>query len=464
MSAPSASTTSAPAIEAAPPRAAERAGAFRSLRVRNFRLYAGANLINNTGTWMQRIAQSWLVLQLTGSGLALGIVTSLQFAPILLVGLYGGMLADRYDKRKLMMATQATMGLAALLLGLLVITDLVELWHVFVLAGLLGFGAALDMPIRQSFVSEIVGTDNLSNAVGLNATIFNIARLIGPAVAGLMIAAAGDDTGPVFMLNAATFLVTIVALRLMRISELQPSPAVARGRGQLRAALAYVGAHPDIKAAMLLAFVVGTFGLNFQITTALMVTDVFDRGAQAFGLLSTAFAVGSLTGALLSARQIGRPRQRTLYIAAFVFGLFELASGFMPVYLAFAALLIPTGVAALTFMVAANSFVQLGIDPSMRGRVMALYFISFMGGTPVGSVLIGWLGEDIGAPVALIAAGTIVALAALGLGLSGIRKRGMRVAARVFPRPSLTLAPARHSRHAGRARPPAAACLPRRVV
>ncbi|MBA3339845.1 MAG: MFS transporter, partial [Geodermatophilaceae bacterium] len=283
------------------------AGALRSLRVRNFRLYAGANLVNNTGTWMQRIAQDWLVLQLSHSGVALGIVTALQFAPILVLSLYGGMLADRYDKRKLMMITQATMGIAALILGVLVLTDQVQLWHVFAIAGMLGVAAAMDMPIRQSFVSEIVGMDNLTNAVGLNSTIFNIARLIGPAVAGLMIAAAGDDTGPVFLLNAGSYLVTILALRLMRVDELNPSPVVPRGRGQLRAALSYVNDHPDIKAAMLLVFVVGTFGLNFSITMALMVTDVFDRGAEAFGLLSTAFAVGSVTGALLSTRRVGRP-------------------------------------------------------------------------------------------------------------------------------------------------------------
>ena len=416
-------------------------GAFSSLRVRNFRLYAAANLVNNTGTWMQRIAQDWLVLQLSDSGLALGIVTALQFAPILVLSLYGGMLADRYDKRKLMMLTQATMCLAALLLGVLVLTGVVALWHVFVIAGMLGVAAAMDMPIRQSFVSEIVGTDNLANAVGMNSTIFNAARLIGPAIAGLMIAAGGNDTGPVFLLNAGSYLVTILALRFMRPSELTRSPEVARGRGQLRAALTYVGAHPDIKAAMLLVFVVGTFGLNFQITMALMVTDVFGRGAEAFGLLSTAFAVGSLTGALLSTRRAGRPRQRTLYVAALVFGLFEVVSGLMGSYLAFAIVLIPTGAAALTFMVAANSFVQLGIDPTMRGRVMALYFMAFMGGTPVGAPVVGWMGENLGAPVALIAGGAIVAISAVALGLFGIRQRGLRVAAHVFPRPVVNLEP-----------------------
>ncbi len=434
MSAPAASAGLAP--EPAAP-----AGAFRSLRIRNFRLYAGANLVNNTGTWMQRIAQDWLVLQLSDSGLALGVVTALQFAPILVLSLYGGMLADRYDKRRLMMLTQATMGLAALVLGLLVLTDSVALWHVFVIAGSLGVAAAMDMPIRQSFASEIVGTDNLSNAVSLNSAIFNAARLVGPAIAGLMIAAAGDDTGPVFLLNAGSYVVTILALRFMRTAELQRSPEVPRGRGQLRAALSYVNSHPDIKAAMLLVFVVGTFGLNFQITMALMVTDVYGKGAEAFGLLSTAFAAGSLSGALLSTRRAGRPRQRTLYIAALLFGLLEVAAGLMPVYLSFAIVLIPTGAAALTFMVAANSFVQLGIDPTMRGRVMALYFMAFMGGTPVGAPVVGWMGETLGAPVGLIAGGGIVAVAALAMALIGMRNRGLRVQARVFPRPQVSLGP-----------------------
>ena len=416
-------------------------GAFRSLRIRNFQLFAGANLVNNTGTWMQRIAQDWLVLQLSDSGLALGIVTALQFAPILVLSLYGGMLADRYDKRKLMMITQTTMGAAALLLGLLVMTDVVQLWHVFVIAGMLGVAAAMDMPIRQSFVSEIVGTDNLANAVSLNSAIFNAARLVGPAVAGLMIAAAGDDTGPVFLVNAGTYLATIFALHRMRTDELNRTPLVPRARGQLRDALIYVKDHPDIKSAMLLVFVVGTFGLNFSITMALMVTDVFGRGAEAFGLLSTAFAVGSLTGALLSTRRVGRPRHRTLYISALVFGLFEAASGLMPAYPAFALVLIPTGAAALTFMVAANSFVQLGIDPQMRGRVMALYFMAFMGGTPVGAPIIGWMGENLGAPVALIGGGAVVAAAAVVLGFLGIRQRGLRLAAHVLPRPSVNFEP-----------------------
>jgi len=433
---------SAPAASAGlAPEPAAPAGAFRSLRIRNFRLYAGANLVNNTGTWMQRIAQDWLVLQLSDSGLALGVVTALQFAPILVLSLYGGMLADRYDKRRLMMLTQATMGLAALVLGLLVLTDSVALWHVFVIAGSLGVAAAMDMPIRQSFASEIVGTDNLSNAVSLNSAIFNAARLVGPAIAGLMIAAAGDDTGPVFLLNAGSYVVTILALRFMRTAELQRSPEVPRGRGQLRAALSYVNSHPDIKAAMLLVFVVGTFGLNFQITMALMVTDVYGKGAEAFGLLSTAFAAGSLSGALLSTRRAGRPRQRTLYIAALLFGLLEVAAGLMPVYLSFAIVLIPTGAAALTFMVAANSFVQLGIDPTMRGRVMALYFMAFMGGTPVGAPVVGWMGETLGAPVGLIAGGGIVAVAALAMALIGMRNRGLRVQARVFPRPQVSLGP-----------------------
>ena len=286
---------------------------FRALRVRNFRIYASANLVSLTGTWMQRIGQDWLVLQLSDdSGIALGLITALQFGPTLLLSMYGGVLADRYSKRRMLLITQALMGVLALVLGILVATDGVALWHVFVLAGGLGAVAAIDVPVRQAFVSEMVGPDLLGNAVSLNSTIFNGARLVGPALAGLLIAAASGNTAPAFFLNAASFAFTIAALAGMRARELRPSPPVARAGGQLREGLAYTWAHPDLVLAMVLAFVVGTFGFNYQVTIALMAREQFDLGAEAFGLLSTCFAVGSLTGALLSTRRSVRPRQRFL--------------------------------------------------------------------------------------------------------------------------------------------------------
>src|SRR4051795_7812230 len=412
---------------------------FRSLRVRNFRLYASANLVSNTGTWMQRIGQDWLVLQLSGdSGVALGLITALQFGPTLVLSMYGGVLGDRYDKRRVLLVTQGLMGVLALALGLLVVTGGIALWHVFVLAALLGAVSAIDAPVRQAFVSEMVGPELLANAVSLNSTIFNGARLIGPAVAGLLIGASSGNTAPAFFINAGSFAFTMGALVGMRGSELRRSPPVGRAKGQLREGLRYTAAHPDLVLAMVLVFLVGTFGFNYQVTIALMAREQFGLGAQDFGLLSTAFAVGSLTGALLSTRRSVRPRQRFLVISAVIFGLLTVVSGFMPTYASFALLLVPTGASALIFSVAANSFVQLGADPQMRGRVMALYFMCFMGGTPVGAPLIGWVAEHLGAPFGLILGGGVVVLAASGVGLWLARGRRVRLEAGVVP-PRLTL-------------------------
>ncbi|RBY80706.1 MFS transporter [Blastococcus sp. TF02A-26] len=387
---------------------------FRSLRVRNYRIYASANLVSLVGTWMQRIGQDWLVLQLSDdSGVALGVVTALQFAPGLVLGMYGGVLADRYPKRPLLVATQSLMGLVALALGLLVAGGHVELWHVFVLAGALGSVSALDVPVRQAFVSEMVGPELLTNAVGLNSTIFNGARLVGPAVAGLLIGASSGDTGPAFLINAGSFAFTIVALLVMRRDELFPSPPVTRARGQLRAGLAYTWSRPDLVLALVLAFLVGTFGLNTQVTIALMARQEFDLGAEAFGLLTTSFAVGSLTGALLSARRSDRPRERFLALAVVVFGLTCVVAGLAPGYVWFAVLLVPTGAAAMMFTVANNSFVQLGVDPQLRGRVMALYFMCLTGGMPLGSPVIGLVAEHLGAPWAFALSGGLLVVAGL---------------------------------------------------
>ncbi len=407
---------------------------FRALRVHNFRLFVSANLVSLTGTWMQRIGQDWLVLQLSGgSGVALGVVTALQFAPSLVLSFYGGVLADRYDKRRMLLLTQAVMGVLALVLALLVVTGAIALWHVFALALGLGAVSSLDMPARQSFVSEMVGTEYLVNAVSLNSTVFNGARLVGPALAGGLIAASGGDTAPAFFVNAASFGATMLALVLMREEELQPSAPVARARGQLGAALRYTREHPDLQLAMLLAFVVGTFGFNTQITIALMAREVFGLGAGAFGLLSTAYAVGSLSGALLSTRRSRRPLQRFLLLAASTFGVLLVLAGLMPGYWSFALLLVPTGAAALVFSVACNSFVQLGVEPQMRGRIMALYFTSFMGGTPVGAPLIGWVAEHLGARWGLIAGGSVVVIAATLAGALLARGRHVRLEARRTP-------------------------------
>jgi MFS family permease len=412
---------------------------FRSLSVPNFRLYVSANLVSQVGTWMQRIGQDWLVLQLSGnSGVALGVTTALQFAPTLLFSFYGGVLADRYDKRRMLLFTQTVMGVLALGLGMLVAADSIELWHVYLLAAALGVVSSLDTPARQSFVSEMVGPEHLANAVSLNSTAFNAARLIGPAVAGALIAASGGSTAPAFLVNAGSFATTIAALLFMRRSELRPSTPAPRSGGQLRQTLVYTRRHPDLLLAMVLAFTVGTFGFNSQITIALMAREVFGLGAGAFGLLSTAYAVGSLSGALLSTRRTARPLQRFLIVSAVVFGLLLVVSGLMGNYYAFAALLIPTGAAALMFSVACNSFVQLGVEPQMRGRVLALYFMCFMGGTPVGAPLIGWISERLGAPSGLIGGGLVCVVVAAAAGAVLARGRRVRLELHAVP-PSVRL-------------------------
>jgi MFS family permease len=430
---------------------------FRALRVRNFRVFVSANLVSQVGTWMQRIGQDWLVLQLSGdSGVALGITTALQFGPTLLFSFYGGVLADRYDKRRLLMITQAVMGVLALGLGLLVAADAIALWHVYLLAAALGVISSLDTPARQSFVAEMVGPEHLANAVSLNSTAFNAARLIGPAIAGALIAVSGGNTAPAFLVNAASFATTIVALLVMRPGELRRSPPVARHGGQLRETLAYTRRHPDLILAMLLAFTLGTFGFNSQITIALMAREVFGLGAGAFGLLSTAYAVGSLSGALLSTRRSTRPLQRFLVVSAVVFGVLLVISGLMSNYYAFAAMLIPTGAAALVFSVACNSFVQLGVEPQMRGRVLALYFMCFMGGTPVGAPLIGWISERLGAPWGLVGGGLVCVVVASAAGAVLARGRRVRLELHVVP-PSVQLHVA--AERAGTTVPQAAAGL-----
>jgi MFS family permease len=399
---------------------------FRSLRVRNYRLFAGGQVISLSGTWGQRVAQDWLVLELSdNSGVALGITTALQFLPVLLFGLYGGVLADRYDKRRLLIGAQVAMGVLALVLAALDLTGAVALWHVFALAFALGMASAIDTPVRQAFVAEMVGPEDLPNAVSLNSATFNAARIVGPALAGVAIAAAG--TGWVFLVNGLSYLAVLAGLRAMRPAELQPSVRLARGKGQLREGVAYVRSRPDLLVPLVLVFMVGTFGLNFQITLALVVKEVFDRGAGAYGLLTSMLALGSLLGALVSARRRGPPRQRTLFAAVLAFGLLEVLVGLSPTYELMALLLVPTGVAVLTFTTTANSIMQLGSDPQVRGRVMALYILVFLGGTPVGAPLIGALAEAFGPRSSLVLGGAVTALSGLVAAVVMVRLRELRL-------------------------------------
>jgi MFS family permease len=353
-------------------------------------------MVSNIGAWMQRVAQDWLVLTVLthNSGVAVGLVTGLQFLPALLLSPWAGVLADRVNQRRMLMATQAASALLALGLGLLVVFGHVELWHVYVFAGLLGCTTALDGPVRQTFVAALVPPASLPNAVALNSASFNTARLIGPAVAGLMIAWVG--TGWVFLTNSLTFVATIAALLLMRQGELAPNARAKRLPGQIREALRYVRGRADIVVIMVIAGVVSTFGLNFQLTTALMARTEFNRGPGEYGILGSVIAIGSLSGALLAARR-KNPGVRLVIAAAFGFSLATAVMTFMPTYLLYALACIPVGFAALTMMTAANATIQTTTEPAMRGRVMALYMMVFMGATPIGSPLVGWVGETFGA-------------------------------------------------------------------
>lgn len=428
---------------AGPPAGSGRArlNPLQSLKVRNYRLYFFGQLVSLTGSWAQQIAQDWLVLQLTNSGTALGLVTALQFAPALLFSLYGGALADRGDKRRLMLATQTGMALTALTLGLLDISGVVRVWQVMLLAAVLGVITALDSPIRQSFVIEMVGPTDLPNAVALNSTTFNLARIVGPAVAGVVISAYG--TGWAFLGNAASSIAVLAGLGLMRRAELFPAPPVDRAPGQYRAALRYVRRRSDLLLPMLLMFVLGTFGYNYQITIALIAKQVFHRGADTFGLLSTSLAIGAVAGALTASLRRRRPTRLFLLVAAAGFSLTELLAGTMPSFGLTALALIPAGFTMITMAQAANATVQLSVEPSMRGRVMGLYVLCFMGGTPVGAPFVGWLAELFGprwamlggALICLVATAVIAGLLARrrNVGLADLRDRLDDVRSRLHP-------------------------------
>jgi len=391
------------------------AGTFRSLRSFNFRLWTAGALVSNIGTWMQRVAQDWLVLtHLTHhDASALGIVMGLQFAPQLLFLPWTGSAADRLNQRKLLMFTQATMGVLALVLGILTITGVVRLWHVYVFAFLSGSAAALDAPVRQTFVAEMVGDADLPNAVALNSTSFNAARMIGPAIAGLLIASVG--LGWAFLLNGLSFAAVLLSMSFFRLSELRPNPRAHRNTSGFLQGLRYVWSKPDLRAILVMLALIGTFGLNFPIFISTMAVNVFHSDARGFGLLSSIMAVGTLSGALLAA-----DRQRSnltyLLVGAAVFGLGCTLAALAPGYWWFAAALVMIGAAALTLTNGTNSIMQLSTEPAMRGRVMALRLAVALGGTPIGAPIVGWVANRFGPRWALgvgAASGFIAALVAV---------------------------------------------------
>jgi MFS family permease len=369
----------------------ERVPTFSSLGIRNYRLFWTGGLISNVGTWMARVAQDWLVLTMltNNSSTALGIVTGLQFLPVALLAPYAGALADRVSKRKLLMVTQAAMAVTGLLLAALVFGGAVQLWHVYALAAAQGVAAAFDGPSRQALAPEMVPDKLIPNSVGLNTTSFHAARLVGPAVAGLTIAWWG--VAPALLLNGVSFLAVLVALVMMDEAELRPAPK-ARAKGSIRAGFRYVRARPDIMLLMFVVFMLGTFGLNFQLTNALMATAVFHVGAEQYGVLGSIMAIGSLSAGLLAARRT-QLRLRLILGAMSGFALTVTVLALAPNYWWYAAFLVPAGLTSLTVMTAANASVQLSTEPVMRGRVMALYQAIFLGGTPLGAPFIGWVGD-----------------------------------------------------------------------
>jgi MFS family permease len=371
------------------------AGVFRSLARFNYRVWAIGALVSNVGTWMQRTAQDWLVLtQLTHhSASAVGVVMGLQFAPQLLLLPWTGFAADHFNQRKLLVATQAMMSVLALGLGVLTVTGVVQLWHVYVFAFLFGCATAFDSPVRQTFVAELVGDADLPNAVALNSTSFNAARMVGPAVAGVVIASIG--TGWAFLINGASFVAVLISLTLLRVTELHMNARAQRAKGSFTEGFRYVWSRPELRAILVMLFLIGTFGLNFPIFISTMAVRVFHTDAGGYGLLSSIMAVGTIGGAVLAAGR-DKPRFEALLIGAAIFGVGCALAAIAPNYWLFAGALVVIGVAALTFTNATNSLMQLSTEPAMRGRVMAIRLGIALGGTPIGAPIVGWIADNFG--------------------------------------------------------------------
>lgn len=396
-------------------------GTFRSLRIRNYRLWAMGAIVSNIGTWMQRIGQDWLVLaELTQhKASAVGIVMGLQFGPQLALLPITGYAADHFDRRKILLATQSLSALLALSLGLLTVLHRVTLWQVDLFALMLGCVSAFDSPARQTFVGEMVDESHLSNAVALNSTLFNMGRFIGPAVAGLLISAVG--TGWAFLANGLSFGTVVTALFAIRVQELQRRERPPHTRGGLAEGFAYVWRRPDLRATLMMLAVVGTFGLNFPIFISKMAVSVYHIDAGGFGLLSSAIAAGSVVGALLAAQR-ERPVPGHLLIAAAVFGFGCMVAALMPGPWSFAVMLLCVGVASQTFTTSISTITQLSTDPAVRGRVMAIMIAITLGTTPLGAPLMGWIADRFGARWSL-AGGGLSGIVALLIGLRYARAR-----------------------------------------
>ncbi len=399
---------------------------FASLHIHNYQLFWGAGFVSNIGTWMARVAQDWLVLTDLAPkspippSLALGLVTALQFVPVILAVPWAGMVADRFPKRRVLQVTQSIMMASGLILATLVFTGAAQMWHVFVLAFILGIAGAFDSPARQSMAPEMVPQHLIPNAVGLNTTSFNIARLIGPAVAGLVIDRWG--VGPAILVNGLSFIPVIIAMALLREELLTPAPRTNK-KGAVREGFSYVKHRPDIIVILVIAFMLGTFGMNFQITNALAANQTYAVGAAQYGYLNSIMAVGSVAAGLIAARRT-HPRLRIIVLALAGFAVATALLAIAPNYWFYAVVLAPTGLCALTIMTSCNTSVQMATTPRMRGRVMAVYMAIFQGGTPIGASFVGWIGDVLG-PRATLAVGSIATgVTVIGVLIYVLRRNG----------------------------------------
>ena len=392
---------------------------FRSMSVRNYRLYFAGQLISTTGTWMQSIAQAWLVLQITGSGVALGVTVALQFLPVLLVGAWGGLVADRVDKRRLLVGTQAAAGVLALVLGTVTALGVVQLWMIYVLALGLGTVNALDNPARRAFVVEMVGDEHVSNAVSLSSAMFMAARVIGPAIAGLVIA--GFGVSWCFFANGVSYSAAVIAFLAMRENEFFAVEPVPKRKGQLREGLRYAWSTPVLRLVLVLTAVIGTLAFNFQVVLPLLARQTFSGGADTLGVLYASMSIGSVIGGLVSAHE-ARATRRFVLGAALAFGAALVAAALAPTFALELLVLVPVGAAGIAFTAMANGVLQTETAPEMRGRVAALFTVAFLGSTPIGGPIIGWVSQQLG-PRAGLWVGAVATLAVTAVAIAGIRRR-----------------------------------------
>ncbi len=400
-------------------KAKARRATFDSLKIRNYRLYMTGQLVSVSGTWMQTVGLSWLVLKLTHSGFELGAVTAAQFLPLLFLGVVGGLVADRVNKRKLILATQSSLAVASLLLGVLTVTGDVEMWMVYAISLWIGVTNSVDNPARQSFVGEMVEKSRIANAVSLNAVVMNSARIVGPGIAGVVIYALG--TGSLFLANAASFLGVIIALLMIRPAELYYSERIPRAKGQLREGLSYVWTAPNLKVPLVILFLVGTFAFEFQVSFPLLASAGFHRGAGTYAALMSFMGVGAVVGGLISATFPQTSLRRLAYASA-GFGALILLVSFMPSSILAVAAVIPMGTLSMVFISIANSTLQINSEPSMRGRVLSLFTVAYQGSTPIGAPIVGYVGQQLGARYAVAIGGVAALIAALYGFLSRARR------------------------------------------